>query len=218
LPPNSVVARAPHRGVYALLRSLDPESSTAVLDDLTTQAASAHVPTMAFADLARAVLAGRAGDTARAEACFAAGISVLEEAPWYRNIGRRLVAEAAIADGWGTPAVWLREALEFFEERELEELARACRSLLRRAGAPVPRRPADHDVPPDLARLGVTRREADVLVLLADGLSNKDIAARLYLSARTVEKHVERLMLKTGTANRAQLAALAARTAATTGT
>jgi DNA-binding CsgD family transcriptional regulator len=164
------------------------------------------------------VLAGRAGDKAMAEARFAAGVSVLDAAPWYRNLGRRLVAEAAIADGWGTPALWLREALEFFEEFELEELARACRSLLRRAGAPVPRRPADQDVPSDLARLGVTRREADVLTLVADGLSNKDIASRLYLSTRTVEKHIEHLMLKTNTANRAQLAALAARTAATKST
>jgi DNA-binding NarL/FixJ family response regulator len=49
---------------------------------------------------------------------------------------------------------------------------------------------------------------------VAEGLSNKDIAGRLYLSARTVEKHVERLMLKTGSANRAQLAALASRAGA----
>ncbi len=66
----------------------------------------------------------------------------------------------------------------------------------------------------ELARFGVTRREADVLALVAEGLSNKDIAGRLYLSPRTVEKHVERLMLKTGAANRAQLAALASRAAA----
>ena len=218
VPPNSGVARAPYRGVYALLLSLDCQASTLVLDDLTTEAASMHVATMALADLARAVLAGRTGDTARAEACFAAGMSVLQPAPWYRNVGRRLVAEAAITDGWGTPAVWLREALEFFEEFELEDLARACRSLLRRTGAPVPRRPTDQHLAPNLARLGVTRREADVLTLLADGLSNKDIAGRLYLSPRTVEKHVERLMLKTSTANRAQLAALAARTAAAANT
>jgi DNA-binding NarL/FixJ family response regulator len=35
------------------------------------------------------------------------------------------------------------------------------------------------------------------------------VAARLFLSARTVEKHVERLLAKTGSANRAQLATFA---------
>ncbi len=64
----------------------------------------------------------------------------------------------------------------------------------------------------DLARLGVTAREADVLALVALGLANKEIASRLYLSSRTVEKHVERLLMKTGAANRAQLAVLASAT------
>ena len=34
---------------------------------------------------------------------------------WYRHLGHRLVAEATIADGWGEPVAWLREALAFFE-------------------------------------------------------------------------------------------------------
>lgn len=53
-----------------------------------------------------------------------------------------------------------------------------------------------------------------MFVLVGEGLSNKDVATRLYLSPRTVEKHVERLLLKTGLGNRAQLAALAGRLAA----
>lgn len=210
VPANSGVSRAPYRGVYALVESLDPERSTVVLDDLAGEAASMHVATIALADLARAVHAGRAGDEAGAESAFRAGMAALKDAPWYANLGRRLAAEAAIEDGWGAPAVWLREALGFFEDAGLDNLARACRSLLRKAGAPVPRRAgAPSDVGPELARLGITRREADVLNLIAGGLSNKDIADRLYLSARTVEKHVERLMLKTNTANRTQLAAVA---------
>lgn len=57
----------------------------------------------------------------------------------------------------------------------------------------------------------MTRREVDVLALVAKGQSNKEIAGRLYLSSRTVEKHVERLMFKTGATNRAQLAIMATR-------
>jgi DNA-binding NarL/FixJ family response regulator len=44
-----------------------------------------------------------------------------------------------------------------------------------------------------------------VLRLVAEGLANKTIAQRLFLSPRTVEKHVERLLAKTGSTNRAQL-------------
>ena len=55
----------------------------------------------------------------------------------------------------------------------------------------------------------MTRREAEVLDLVADRLTNPEIAQRLYLSPRTVEKHVAALMLKLGAADRATLAELA---------
>jgi DNA-binding NarL/FixJ family response regulator len=51
----------------------------------------------------------------------------------------------------------------------------------------------------------ITKREQDVLKLLADGLSNGQIGDRLHLSARTVEKHVSSLLRKTNTSNRAEL-------------
>jgi DNA-binding NarL/FixJ family response regulator len=50
----------------------------------------------------------------------------------------------------------------------------------------------------------------DVLVLVADGLTNREIAERLFVSPRTVETHVASLLAKTGTASRAELRALAA--------
>ena len=54
--------------------------------------------------------------------------------------------------------------------------------------------------------LGISARETDVVRLVADGLSNKEIAGRLHLSVRTVESHVRHMLTKTGLVNRTQLA------------
>jgi DNA-binding NarL/FixJ family response regulator len=51
---------------------------------------------------------------------------------------------------------------------------------------------------------GLTSREAEVLALIADGLSNAEIAARLTLSAATVKTHVNRIFSKTNARDRAQ--------------
>jgi DNA-binding CsgD family transcriptional regulator/tetratricopeptide (TPR) repeat protein len=59
---------------------------------------------------------------------------------------------------------------------------------------------------PELASL--TTREHEVLAVLADGLSNREIAHRLYISERTVAVHVSRVLAKTGTRSRTQAAAL----------
>ena len=129
---------------------------------------------------------------------------------WYRQYARRLAAEAALADGWGEPAPWLREAAAYFAARGDDRVAAACRGLLRRAGAPVPRRrPGDGELPGQLRAIGVTEREADVLRLVAQGLGNREIAERMFLSPRTVEKHVASLLAKTGL-RRAQLAGYSA--------
>jgi len=55
----------------------------------------------------------------------------------------------------------------------------------------------------------VTAREAEVLDLLADRLSNREIAEQLFLSPRTVEKHVAALLAKLGARDRGSLARLA---------
>ena len=54
--------------------------------------------------------------------------------------------------------------------------------------------------PPD----GLTSREAEVLTLLASGLSNTEIAQRLFLSNATVKTHINRIFAKTGARDRAQ--------------
>ncbi|NMO51107.1 response regulator transcription factor [Actinoplanes sp. TBRC 11911] len=74
------------------------------------------------------------------------------------------------------------------------------------------RRAVDAAERPALPRLsGVTAREREVLDLVAEGLSNAEIAARLHVGVTTVKTHVTALMTKTGCPNRVRLALLAHR-------
>jgi DNA-binding NarL/FixJ family response regulator len=60
---------------------------------------------------------------------------------------------------------------------------------------------------------GLTRREQDVLDLVADGLTNIEIGERLFLSARTVEHHLAAVMRKLNVATRGEAVAAAGRLA-----
>jgi len=58
----------------------------------------------------------------------------------------------------------------------------------------------------DAHRDGLTDRELDVLRLLAEGLSNREIGARLFISPNTAANHVRSILTKTGASNRTQAA------------
>jgi DNA-binding CsgD family transcriptional regulator/tetratricopeptide (TPR) repeat protein len=213
--PGGDYKAGPQAGLLALVRQLD--GTTEETAERRRADASAHYTggafflARAFHRYACAVATGRAGDPARAAALIAEGDRVLGDHEWFHHLGRRLLAEAAIGGAWGQPVPWLREALAFFDGRGEQHIASACRSLLRKAGAAVPRRQGHEELPGPLRAVGVTSRELEVLRLLATGLPNKEIAARLYLSPRTVERHIANIEAKAGIAHRSELVAFAAR-------
>ncbi|MEU2338200.1 response regulator transcription factor [Streptomyces sp. NPDC006654] len=72
--------------------------------------------------------------------------------------------------------------------------------LLERLSQPEPPQPPVATEAPD----GLTLRETEVLVLIAEGLTNQEIARRLHVSTATVKTHINNLFAKTGLKDRAQ--------------
>jgi DNA-binding CsgD family transcriptional regulator len=108
------------------------------------------------------------------------------------------------------------EALELARKMGAAPLVEQIEALIRRARlqpaeqrvAPAQDAPAAED---ELERLGLTAREAEVLRLVADGLSNSQIAEQLYISRKTASVHVSNILSKLGVATRVEAAALAHR-------
>ena len=114
--------------------------------------------------------------------------------------------EAARALAEGDEAARL-EALRRFEELGARPAAEALRRQLRDAGAArIPRGPrsATRENP-----FGLTPRQMEVLALLAEGLTNTEIAARLHLSPKTVDHHVSAVLGKMDVHTREAAAELA---------
>ena len=198
-------------GAWALLRAVTDTGPDEARSTLQARAGGLSRPIKAALEYAAAVTAGREGRPAEAAERLAAGDDRLATRPWWRRLLRLVVLECAVADGWGDPVPELRADLAAHEAAGDELLARTCRDVLRRAGTPV-KRQRGTAVPPRLRALGVTSREMEVLVLVARGMTNAEVADRLVLSRRTVETHVARLLAKTGSATRAQLRAWAGET------
>jgi DNA-binding CsgD family transcriptional regulator len=94
---------------------------------------------------------------------------------------------------------------------EVESLGRRARIEL--APAPSPANGTAREAAPDtgLHRLGLTPREREVLALVADGRTNRQIAEALFISAKTASVHVSNILAKLGVANRAEAAVAAHR-------
>jgi DNA-binding NarL/FixJ family response regulator len=150
----------------------------------------------------RVCVAGGRGD---ARACLHAALDGFARAQLPMELARTHL-EMARALSERAPEVAIAEAkaaLEDFERLNAARHADAAGALLRSLGAPIRTGPKGVGA--------LTRREAEVLQLLGAGLSNPEIAERLYISRKTVETHVGNLLAKLGLRNRAEAAAFATR-------
>lgn len=197
-----------HLGLHALFAALGGDDGPTASLERSGHRRVAWID--GHAALADAVRLGRAGAAPAADVAAAHAARRLALAPWSLHHGRLMVVHDAASRGWGQPERWLREAIPFFEQAGHRVLAQMAKRALRDLGLPVPRRGrGDAEVPASLSALGVTSREMDVLLRVAEGLTNRAIAERLYLSPRTVKSHVASLLRKTGASNRSALTGVA---------
>jgi DNA-binding CsgD family transcriptional regulator len=100
-----------------------------------------------------------------------------------------------------------REALAIFEQLGASPAAQILRRKMRAKG--VRRVPRGSRQSTRNHALGLTRREAEILALLSDGLRNSAIAKRLFVSTKTVDHHVSAILAKLGVPSRAEAVAMA---------
>ncbi|MGG7508916.1 helix-turn-helix transcriptional regulator [Plantibacter sp. YIM 135249] len=121
------------------------------------------------------------------------------EADGRASAGRASSVESEAADAKPAAA----QATPTTEVREARSTAAARPSESARI---TPSPDGDAEIGPDLS--GLTRRELEIARLVADGLSNQEIASKLFLSVRTVESHVLQARAKLGAARRRDLGRL----------
>ena len=150
----ALIPPLPYFGASALLHA-----AVGRVDDTATRTyAALQVPANRGASAwADAVTAGRAGRRDEAAALFAEGDAALAGLPWWRRLLRTVVLDCAVTDGWGDPVPTLRADLAVHEQAGHVLLARTCRDLLRRAGAPAPRTRRAPPCPPGCAPTGSRR-------------------------------------------------------------
>jgi DNA-binding CsgD family transcriptional regulator len=121
--------------------------------------------------------------------------------------------EQACLLGWHGDEADQRQALATFDQLGAKPAAQALRRKMRLQG--VRRIPRGARSSTSGNAFGLTRREAQILELLAEGLRNATIAKRLFLSSKTVEHHISAVLAKLGVSSRAEAVVLARNNGAT---
>jgi DNA-binding CsgD family transcriptional regulator len=170
-----------------------------------TDSAALH----AEAALARGRVARARGELDAAATSFGDAVRSFDrhDRPSQSAVARLELADALAADGRRTDAVVeARTALDVLTRLGARPAADRTAALLRGLGDAARVRPVDA-----AGAVGsLTRREAEVLALLREGLTNPEIGERLFISAKTAEHHVGRVLAKLGVRSRAEAAAVAA--------
>ncbi len=140
-----------------------------------------------------------AGFAARLRTTIAIPLSFARQTVLARRLApaRQALSESTHAAAWAAgEALTLEQALD----RAFAELALGADTAMRAdLHAPIRRLPADYG--------GLTAREREVAALIAQGRSNRAIAAALVVGVKTVEAHASRILMKLGFSSRAQVAA-----------
>gem|GEM_PF-1847423 len=183
---------------------------------LRSMAAAVELPAVAvLATVADARLAAACGEPAVAVDAFEAALGALDggQHPLLAATVQVELAEAQAALGdTGAALASARAAHTSAQRLGATVLGDRAAATMRRLGSTPPRPVATGD-----SLAGLTARELDVLAGIRRGDTNAEIAATLYLSPKTVEHHVGRILGKLGVRTRAEAAAVAARSGPATG-
>jgi DNA-binding CsgD family transcriptional regulator len=189
----------------------DVDRAQEAADELAALAAGVDLAVLhADAALAAGRVAAATGDLAAAEAAFATAKTHLpaDERPLALGTVRLELARALDAGGDRAGAIAeARAALAGFDRLGAVPARDQAAALLRSWGDAGGARPQNAG---ELVA-ALTRREREVLDVVARGLTNAEIAQRLYISPKTVEHHVGRVLAKLGVRSRAEAAALSVR-------
>jgi DNA-binding NarL/FixJ family response regulator len=124
------------------------------------------------------------------------------------DMDTRMQAPLYVAHSLAAQVVHLRRAGA--PPRRLQEVADRARCIAEPLGLHRVLRTVGAVCPPAERPDGLTARELEILQLLADGLSNREIASTLFISESTAANHVRSIFVKTGATNRTQAARYAA--------
>ncbi|TWF80944.1 regulatory LuxR family protein [Pseudonocardia hierapolitana] len=161
-------------------------------------------PQRAWAATAAAYPSGRSADWATAAGLWDEIGHPFERATALHHEGAALLAAGAR----DAAAEALARAAAIARELGAAPLLAAVTDLARRARLPLGGQASAGDA---AGRIGLTPRETEVLALLATGMGNAAIAARLYISPKTASVHVSNILGKLEVANRVEAAAAAHR-------